>query len=270
MKFIIYFFTIVIVLYAGCKQQDTLMVPSQEKIGGEFSTTFSDSSNDTVDLGAIQNTSSFSLAIANSGNRPITGITVQNSNPMFGITSPSFDTLDAGSTLQSARIMSITVTHGTNPSGIGLAPTLPMGNNYDTLLISGRTINSHGKSDTLELKKILKVYALLADIRLFDDTTEVDLTKRTMEETGSGITTEEVWGYPLTHPKGTIFNSGNVPLDITEYQFGFSILYERLLQPNEIDTVHDFNTIVINTKGTVTIDSRLHIASDGKCYFFLQ
>jgi hypothetical protein len=144
-----------------------------------------------------------------------------------------------------------------------------MGSNEDTLLIEGVTPDGKGKEKRVALRKVLKVFALIADLRLFDGPDEIDLTKPSGGETGTGITTEEIFGYALTQSQGTVLNTGNVPLDLTAYS-GLSVFRRRLLQPNELDTIPRLSTVVIDTKGTVTVGERLHIASDGRCYFILQ
>jgi hypothetical protein len=269
MNAIISICAIVAVCSGGCREESTLVLPVHETIGGQFAMLSSDISGTTIDLGTVRNTSSFSFIISNAGNRPITGIALKNSNPMFEITSAPFDSLASGTAVQVSRIITITVIHGTNSSGIGLAPLLSMGSNYDTLLIDGSTEGVNGASTPIEVRKVVKVFALLADVRLFDGTEEVDLTKPTGGETGSGITTEEIFGYTLTQQRGVLLNSGNVPLDVTEY-FGLTVVGQRLLQPNESDTLQHFSLVALDTKGTVTIGDKLHIASDGKCYFLLQ
>ena len=100
-----------------------------------------------------------------------------------------------------------------------------------------------------------------------DGTTEIDLTNPAGTETGSGITTEELFGYTMVNNFGKLINSGNVPLDVYEYS-GLGLPTVRTIQPTDSEIVQNTATYAIDTKGTVTIGNRLHIASDGRCYFF--
>ncbi len=268
MKYICIPIAVILIFMFGCRmEQETVFVPAGG-VGGKFALLPGANLNGVVDLGTIQNTTVFPLLLSNTGNEPITHISIANSNPMFKMASVMSEVLRPRSDSLSTEIVSLVIIHGTNPSGIGLAATLNPGLNYDTLRIDGTTIDADNHVQNVHFETRLQVNALLADIRLFDGTREVDLTRPDYVVTGSGITTEEIFGYTITQPHATIVNSGNSTLDIIEYS-GLTKVNERIIQPSDIDTVQRGSTVVIDTRGTVTIGARLHIASDGKCYIGL-
>jgi len=270
MKYLLSLFVCLMLYGSGCiqQEQDAIILPSTDEIGGQFAILLRTDSDGVLDLGSIQNTASFPFLLSNEGNRAIWDITLENSDPRFVITYLPVDTLSPGADLRSSRIIVVAATHGTNASGIGIAPTMNPGANYDTIVFRGMTLDGNNREKEIQFQRVLKVNALVADIRLFDDTTEIDLTSPTVSSTGTGITTEEILGYSLSQPEARVLNSGNVPLDITVY-LGLTRIQEHIIQPNESDTVRIGTYVVIDTKGTVTISGRLHIASDGKCYFSL-
>jgi len=268
MKRLSWLFFLLDLFVGGCTKELGTSILPVPVVGGKIAVTWSTESGDKIDFGQISNTARFPLIISNNGDRRITDILLTNSNPQF-VSDQSIDTLLPGNTLASVRIISLVVVHGTNASGIGLAQTLNPGMNFDTLVLSGTTEDAAGRKIAVRSEFLLQVTALLADIRLFDDTAEVDLTHPTSVETGFGVGINEILGYSVVHPMARVVNSGNVPIYLTEYQ-GATVLPERAIQPNGVDSVGNFSNVAIDTRGVVTIGDRLHISGDGKCYFFLS
>jgi len=268
MKGLSWSFLIPVLFLGGCMKEIGTSVLSEAVVGGKIAVTWSTESGDEIDFGQINNTARFPLIVSNNGDRSVVDIHLTNSNPQF-VSDQSIDTLLPGNTLASVRIISLVVVHGTSASGIGLAQTLNPGLNMDTLILTGTTEDAVGRKTAVQSEFLLQVTALLADIRLFDDTTEVDLTHPTGVETGFGIGINEILGYEVVHPMARVVNSGNVPIYLTEYQ-GATVLPERTIQPNGVDSVGHFSNVAIDTRGVVTIGNRLRISSDGKCYFFLS
>jgi len=261
MKHFPFIFFVLTLLLPGC-QSETPFVVKERDVGGKFSLQWSGVAGGVIDFGPIRNTTSFTLLVSNAGNRPITNITVSHTNPAFIIRPTLIDSLAPGGSLASSRNVGVTAIHGTQASLIGAAPLMSPGPNYDTLIIAGTTVDAQNLSKGVQLLMVVMVEALIGDVRLFDSTAEIDLSTPSAISTGSGLTREEVWIYPVTHPQCTVRNSGNVALTLTSY-FGLTKLHERTLQPNQSDTVRNPSTLKIDTHGTVTNPSRLHIGSDG-------
>ncbi|HUL42749.1 MAG TPA: hypothetical protein VLY03_00165 [Bacteroidota bacterium] len=268
MRTLLGIFGLSIFMLSGCTREIGTVVLPEPAAGGSFAVTWSASAGGSIDLGQIRNTARFPLVVSNTGDREITGITITNSNPQF-LADSSIDTLRPGDAFGSARIITLVAVHGTNPSGVGLAQTMAQGVNFDTLQLAGLTRDANGERHVVMMSTALRVTALLADIRLFDDTAEIDLTRPTGIETGFGVGINEILVYTVTHLMAKVVNSGNVPIYLTEYQ-GVNVLPERVILPNGVDSLSHLSTAVLDTRGTITIGNRLHISDDGRCYFQLS
>ncbi len=157
------------------------------------------------DVGDVAGTDDFLFSLANTGDTPITGITLSSSVAAFQVAPQSIGTLAPIAQVAVGSIVRVRVIHGTNPVATGHLPALPMGANEADVTISGQTTDASGAASTVSYAFKVKLNALLANFEVYTGTTPIDLT----QPTGGMQGICELYAAPPV-----IKNTGNVPLRI--------------------------------------------------------
>lgn len=231
------------------------------------------------DLGSLKSTQSFYFLLLNSGDMPITDVTLSSNNEAFEVYPGKIDTLSATADLTTVPIISIKAKHGQAAGTVGHVDTLPSGNLSVAINIKGKTQDAAGQIVELSHDLNLSTMVEYADIKLLFSNIERDLTKP--NSSGSTIYGDGTSLRNYTGELPTIMNSGNSRLLISVFDNqglwldGPSFLREITLEPNgsaAIDFTGSTNNEVvirIDTLGVVYDQERLKGHNDGYIYFCL-
>jgi len=185
-----------------------------------------------IDLDSIHSSQKFLFEIKNSGQEPISNISLSltsNDSSLsshwsvspksINILSSNFDTSNSDSFSQSIiPILQVSINHGINLNGTGWNGLLKSGDNFATFNISGITrffrdsTDTIGFYDTIKLSQSLKVFAYVTDFKIlaFDTNNNVIDTvndNNISQKITKNLMTSNLWN--LSHYKISIINTGN-------------------------------------------------------------
>jgi hypothetical protein len=190
-------------------------------------------------VGAIDSTTTYFFMLRNTGGLPAFGVTITADDPAVVISPSTIGMLEPDGLSALTPIIKVTVTHGVQPSGIGMADLLPPG-----LFIAGMTASaSSGVFTQTTIGGVVRI----ADVQL-ENCYMHNETRETEVGTGqilfwrelvrprdqvSATSADGIWG-----PR--VRNTGNSPLfidiyDWTDDGFGGQFPFDRtlVLQPGE-------------------------------------
>ena len=232
-------------------------------------------STSTFDLGDLKASKEFFFLLVNGGVEPIFNIALTTDNSQFNIRPSQVDQLAGGTLLDVAEntgllpILTLGITHGTNLNGVGYDNLLPMGINTSILTISGKTIDN---GDTINISNSfdISVNAKVMDIELYKDSNKIDLTNPNVHGSSNlgGIGWIRIY-YVNDTSTINIKNIGNVNIDLYYGNFDNQNNHILISQSDSvsINPVDDCCTvIVLDSKGTITDNSRIQLGDDGRGY----
>lgn len=161
------------------------------------------------DLGNIKASKDFYFLLENGGDGPIFDIELSVDNAAVSVSPKKITTLNSSQTGNVIPLVSVGFTHGTQLNGIGFTNVLPMGSNSTTLSITGKTL-VNGDTVSLQTDIALTVFAELLDVQLFEDQTEIDMTK---PESFPGISPDQRT-YVASSTPLRMKNTGNVDVAV--------------------------------------------------------
>jgi hypothetical protein len=217
----------------------------------------------------------FFFLLVNGGDEPVFNIRLSADNSQFNISPSQLNQLSGGTLINNAEntgiipILTLGITHGTNLNGVGYVDLLPMGTNTSVLTISGQTIDN---GDTIEINSSfnISVNAQVMDIELYEGLSKISITnpKGSVSTNLGGL---GFMRYYSVYADSTISikNIGNVDIDLS---FGSTGIDDSHITISRSDSVSlnlpDFiNFITLDSKGTITNNSRIQLGIDGKGYF---
>ncbi|MEX0680385.1 MAG: hypothetical protein WD097_03315 [Balneolales bacterium] len=239
------------------------------------------------DLGDIGNTTEFYFVLTNSGETDIEDITLSSNHPGFQIYPASIPVLKPVADVGLYQVIRLTAVHGTAPNGVGPpAPVMEPGTVSTEVKVKGETTDAKGDTLEIELETKLSVHAQLADIRVFHEEGEVDLSSPSGSVMGSRVYSEGVLRkYTIPRDSGpiTVENTGNVKVEFSAFAYrypDFNKLPSFELNPGETGTVDwpfgsfvgasNSLSLVMGTGNIITEQERLPFQDDGKVYVVLS
>jgi hypothetical protein len=233
----------------------------------------------SFDFGDLKASKEFFFLLMNGGDKPIFNITLFTDNSQFNIRPSHVDQLPGGTLLSNAvntgiiPILTLGITHGINLNGVGYDDLLPMGVKTSVLTITGQTIDN---GDTIEISNSFdfSVNAKVMDIELYEGSNKINLENRTTSVAtplgGLGfITYYSIYDTSMI----SIKNIGNVDIDL--YYGDITGTQDNHILLSQSDSISfkptDYLTaIVLDSKGTITIPSKIPMGDDGKGYFCIN
>jgi hypothetical protein len=229
-------------------------------------------STSTFDFGDLKASKEFFFLLVNGGDEPIFEIALSTDNSQFNIRPSQVDQLSGGTLLDIAEntglipILTLGITHGTNLNGVGYDNLLPMGINTSILTISGKTIDN---GDTINISNSydILVNAQMMDVELYEGSSKINLTNPdsygSWEQGGLGWIRIYYVNDTCTI---SIKNIGNVDIDL---YYGNRINQNNHMLISQSDSISinpvDLQTIIIlDSKGTITDNTRIQLGSDGR------
>ncbi|MCX6268809.1 MAG: hypothetical protein NTW16_15900 [Bacteroidetes bacterium] len=232
-------------------------------------------SSSSFDFGDLKASKEFYFLLVNGGDEPIFNIALSTDNSHFAINPSQINQLSAGTLITNVEnsgiipILTFGITHGTNLNGVGYSELLPMGINTSVLNITGQTINN---GDTIDINNSfnITVNAQVMDIELYEGSDKINLTtpKGSVSSNLGGLGFIRVYSIYDTS-RISIKNIGNVTIDLF---YGDPYIQNNHIAIFQSDSVSiklaDFiNMLVLDSKGTITDNSRIQLGNDGKGYF---
>jgi hypothetical protein len=230
----------------------------------------------SFDFGDLKASKEFFFLLTNGGDKPIFNITLSTDDSQFSIRPSKIEKLSGGTLIGNAvntgiiPILTLGITHGINLNGVGYDALLPMGVKTSVLTITGKTIDN---GDTIEISNSfdISVNAKVMDVELYEGANKINMEDRTTSIAtplgGLGfITYYSVYDTSMI----TIKNVGNVDIDLFYGDITGTI--DNYLLLSQADSVSfkpsDWMTaIVLDSKGTITRNSKIPMGDDGKGYF---
>ena len=240
------------------------------------------SANKTVsssfDFGDLKASKEFYFLLTNGGDEPIYDIHLSTNNPSFNVTPSNISSLAGGILLNNEEnaglipMINIGIIHGTQLNGVGYTHLMPMGLNTSILTITGKTIKN-GDTIMISNKFNLSVNAKIMDIKLYENSTEIDLTK----PQGSvfpglgGLGFLRLYSIYDTSVI-SIKNIGNVSIEL--HYGGSSNSQSNMITLAQSDSVSlplnsYFTHFEFDSNGTITDNSRVQLGDDGKGYLVI-
>lgn len=226
-----------------------------------------------MDFGDIKASKEFYFLLSNGGDEPIFDISMIMDNSSFNINPKTIDYLTGGLLLHEENtsiipMLTVGITHGINLNGVGFSDLLPMGENFSTLAVTGKTIDN---GDTIEITSNFdfSAYARVMDIELYEDNSKINL------EVPRGSVSSNLGGlgfiryYSVYETSNiSVKNTGNISINL---YYGDTDSQNQTVTLNQSDSVtialSDFiNVLVLDSKGTITENSRIQLGDNGKGY----
>lgn len=290
MKKLVNVMILIIIVFGSCQKEDKniksksgYFMLTEIRNAGTKSTQHSnnDSIKTVFSLGDLKNSKEFYFILSNGGDNPIFDINLKTDNSQISVSPGNISFLPGKESLGSNAIIpliALEVVHGTQLNGVGYAELLPMGENLVTLSITGKTIENN---DTINLSSefFFKLNGKIMDINLFEKEQEINLLNPTGAVAGalnSGAI-DFIPYYRVFSDTVRIQNIGNVEislkvgrLDINGYytESGITSIPEN--QSSQIPIKQHLTILILNSKGTITNASRIHLGKDGNGYVAIQ
>lgn len=166
----------------------------------------------SFDMGDLKGSDDFLFLLKNAGDFPITDVSLSSDGTAFEVAPASISSLEPASSSAIETVLRVRVVHGTNLSGVGHLPVLPMGPNQAVVSLNGKTRDDTNTDIDVSLTFTIKLNALLADFEASVAGAPVDL----MNSSGG------MQGVCLSYGTGplSIRNTGNVPLVVKSLNAG--------------------------------------------------
>lgn len=166
----------------------------------------------SFDMGDLKGSDDFLFLLKNAGDFPITGVSLSSDGTAFEVAPATISSLEPASSSSIETVLRIRVIHGTNLSGVGHLPVLPMGPNQTVVSLKGKTRDEANTDIDVSLTFTIKLNALLADFEASVAGAPIDL----MNSSGG------MQGVCLFYGTGqlSIRNTGNVPLVVKSLNVG--------------------------------------------------
>ncbi len=236
------------------------------------------------DLGDLRASRDYYFILKNTGENPITDISLETDNEQFEISPQYIDTLKADTLESFLPIIRISAIHGIALNGVGTRDLMPKGINITNIDINGNTLNSNEEEIIVNTSAVLEVSALVMDIDLFYDQTILDLTHPPLTTGGPA------WAYigllnGFIYPWNAILqirNTSNIEITVKHYDFWDSSWPVRTftLNPDESSEINlntfpdneNFKSGVLELDGdnTITDIRRLRPWDNGKVYIYVE
>lgn len=234
------------------------------------------SSISSFDFGDLKASKEFYFILVNGGDYPIFNISLSTDNSHFNIRPSRVDQLSGGTLISNSKntgivpILTLGITHGINLSGVGYDDLLPMGDNKSVLTITGETIEN---GDTIKISNSfdISVNAKVMDIELYEGSNKIDIAHSTRSISSNLGGLGFLRAYSINDTSMiSLKNTGNVDIDL--YYGDIMGAQENHILLTQSDSVSlnlpDFFTaFILNSKGTITENSRIQLGNDGKGYF---
>lgn len=228
------------------------------------------------DLGDLKASREFYFILGNSGENPITDITIETNDSRFIVSPHSISTLPGvNSNGTIIPLVSLSVVHGVQLNGVGFTDILEMGEHLIVLTIKGKTIENETPIDLVS-EFTFKLNAKVMDIQLFDGNNEIDLTNPSVYVTGTngagglGI----LPGYSVFSRVLTIKNAGNVDIRVLIKYDGSQTetIHDMILTVNQssdfvLPEPQVLHLVSLDSQGTIANFNRIQLGNDGKGYF---
>ena len=167
----------------------------------------------SFDLGRIKASKAFYFILSNTGDQPITNVTIESNDPQYEVFPKSIDNITPAKEGGVVPLLEVGVIHGNRLNGVGFQGLLPMGDNTITLNIKGKTRDEGGEID-VDLVAEARLFAEVMDVEFY-----VDEEKHPYKD-GLG-------NYASVYlKKGQVFkikNTGNVEIRALFYNKGGSV-----------------------------------------------
>jgi hypothetical protein len=290
MKKLFIIMILIIIVFSSCQKEDKnirskpgYFMLTEIRNAGTKSTQHSnnDSIKTIFSLGDLKNSREFYFILSNGGDNPIFDINLKTDNPKISVSPGNISFLPGKESLGSNTIIpliALEVVHGTQLNGIGYTELLPMGENLVTLSITGKTIENN---DTINLSSefFFKLNAKIMDISLFEKDQEFNLLNPIGSVAGalSSGAIDFIPYYRVISDTVRIQNIGNVEIslkvgeiDINGYytESGITSIPEN--QSSQIPIKQHLTVLILNSNGTITNSSRIHLGKDGNGYIAIE
>lgn len=281
---------LIVIVFISCQKDDNniksksgYFMLTEIRNAGTKSTLHSniDSIKTVFSLGDLKNSRVFYFILSNGGDNPIFDIILKTDNPQISVSPGDMSFLPGKESLGSNIIIpliALEVVHGTQLNGVGYSELLPMGENLVTLSITGKTIENN---DTINLSSefFFKLNAKIMDISLFEKEQEFNLLNPIGSVAGALNTgaIDFIPYYRVISDTVRIQNIGNVEislkvgeLDIYGYytESGITSIPEN--QSSQIPIKQHLTILILNSNGTITNASRIHLGKDGNGYIAIE
>lgn len=225
------------------------------------------------DFGEVKASKEFYFLLSNSGDEPIFDIKLSTDVSSFSIIPTSVDYLSGGEeSVGIIPMLTLGVTHGINLNGVGYSDLLLDGKNTSTLEVKGKTLDS---GDTTEVfsRFDVSVFAKVMDVEIYENDSKIDLTSNngSLGTNLGGLGFMRMYIIDQTS-SFSVKNIGNTKIDL---YYGNDDNQTQMVTLNQsdsttIDLTNDLNVIVLDSKGTITDNSRIQLGNDGKGYIAIM
>lgn len=166
----------------------------------------------TFEMGDLKGSDDFLFLLKNIGDYPITDVNLTSDGAAFQVAPTEISGMEPASSSPMETVLRVRVNHGTNLSGVGHLPVLPMGPNQAVISLKGKTSDGMNSGIDVSLTFTIKLNALLADFEAVVAGTPIDL----MSPSGG------MQGVCLFYGTGplSIRNTGNVPFVVKSLDVG--------------------------------------------------
>ncbi|HAE37684.1 MAG TPA: hypothetical protein DCG57_03475 [Candidatus Riflebacteria bacterium] len=280
-------FLLIVAIFTGCGgDSGSIFGPTTELKPGEFQVSLASSIKGNLkstsadfDLGTLKATQSYYFLLNNSGDMPITDVSLAAENASIEVYPQKIDQISNSTDVAAVPIISIKIRHGQTTGTVGHVPTLSPGDLSANVVITGKTKTADGEEISLSHSLNLSTLVQYADIKLTINGVERDLIKPNYS--GSTIFGDGTSLRCYVGAVPVIENTGNTSLKLTIFDnentwlIGPTQIREATLAPGHTYTDDFSNTtnnevvIRIDTLGVVYDTERLKGHADGYIYFTL-
>mgnify|MGYP001113571795 CR=1 FL=1 len=122
----------------------------------------------SFDLGRIKASKTFYFILSNTGDQPITNVTIESNDPQYEVFPKSIDNIAPAKEGGVVPLLEVGVIHGNRLNGLNFQGLLPMGGNMITLNIKGKTRDTGGEIN-VELIAEAKLFAEVMAVEFYID-----------------------------------------------------------------------------------------------------
>lgn len=269
--------------------------PSSTHLGGSFSLVSLQDSSRSVrrdganqrgtlpvdfDLGLLKASHEFFFILQNTGDNPISSISLEASDGYCQVTPSRISLLKPIGESPVIPLISVGIEHGVVLNGVGFTGVRTPGVNTFTITVKGITESTNGEPGEVTSTFSFQFNAALADLELSDGTTEVHLPDDKSGSAGSSYDIQglgDVFIYKAKNP--ILTNSGNVVLDLYLARYDENAMKYIELSLGELapgmkkelaDTMDSGNFLRINSKNTIFDPFKFQIGSRGDSFIFID
>jgi len=163
----------------------------------------------SFDLGKIKASKTFYFILSNTGDQPITNVTIESNDLQYEVFPKSIDNISPAKEGGIVPLLEVGIIHGDRLNGLGFQRLLPMGDNTLILNIKGKTRDTGGEIDV----------DLVAEASLFAEVMAVEFYIDDQKQPFR----DDVGNYKHSYsPRSQIFkikNTGNVDIKLQHHVF---------------------------------------------------